>query len=155
MSSITWEGNRLIQHVGKYDEELGCVECDENSEKCFLWLKDTCGVLGSNSGYIRGDEFPSMAVAKEKAASSPSAFILHYIWMRNVVKRETLRAFDDHWDEISPNLCHDTSKEDLRHKILRHLEQLPIEKIKEWAGKIRDNVIVSTIMEVAKRLLGG
>lgn len=155
MSSITWKGNYLFQHMGKHDEELGYVKCDENSRKCFLWLKDTCGVMGSNGGHIRGDEFPSMAAAKQKAASSPSAFILHYIWMRNVVKRETIRALDDHWDEILPNLPHDTSKDDLRHKILRHIEQLPIEKIKAWAGKIRDNVIVSAIVELAKRMLAG
>ena len=52
-------------------------------------------MLGLNGEHIRGDEFPSMAVAKQKAASSPSAFILHYIWMRNVAKRETIRALDD------------------------------------------------------------
>ncbi len=155
MSAITWkEENRLFQHVGTHEEELGYVAFDQKSKTYVLWLKDTCGVLGLNGGYIRGDEFPSMAAAKEKAASSPSAFIFH-MWMRDVVKRETLRALDDHWDEISPNLPHDASKDDLRDKILRHLEQLPIEKIKDWAGKIRDNVIVSTIMEVAKRLLGG
>ena len=155
MSSITWKGNRLYQHVGKYDEELGYVQCDENLGKCFLWLKDTCGVRGLNGGYIRGDEFPSMVAAKQKAAASPSAFILHYLWMRNVVKRETLRALDDHWDEISPDLPHGASKDNLRDRIVRHIEQLPIEEIKDWAGKIRDNVIVSTLMEVAKRLLGG
>ncbi len=156
MSSITWKGNRLIQHVGGHDEELGYVKCDEDSEKCFLWLKDTCGVLGLNGGHIRGDEFPSMSAAKQKAASSPSASILHYIWMRNVVKRETIRAFDDYWDEISPNLPHDTSKEDLLHKILRHLEQLPIDEIKAWAEKIKDVYkIVSTIIELAKSVMGG
>ncbi len=155
MSSITWKGNRLYQHMGKYDEELGYVQCDENLGKCFLWLKDTCGLLGLNGGHIRGDEFSSMDAAKQKAAASPSAFILHCLWMRNVVKRETLRALDDHWDEISPNLPHGVSKDDLCDRIVRHIEQLPIEKIKDWAGKIRDNMIVSTLMEVAKKLLGG
>lgn len=156
MSSITWkEENRLFQHVGTHEEELGYVALDQNSKTYVLWLKDTCGVLGLNGGYIRGDEFPSMSVAKQKAASSPSAFILHYIWMRNVVKRETIRALDDHWDEISPNLPHDTSKDDLREKISRYIKQLPIEKIKDLAGKIGEGVIVSTIIELVKRLLGG
>ncbi len=155
MSSITWKGNYLFQHLGKHDEELGYVKCDENSEKCFLWLKDTCGVLGSNGGHIRGDEFPSMSAAKQKAASSPSAFILHYIWMRNVVKRETIRALDDHWDEISPNLPHGASKNDLRDRIDKDLEQSPIEKIRVWGGKIKDGVVVGAIIELAKRLLGG
>ena len=152
MSSITWKGNRLIQHVGKYDEELGYVKCDENSEKCFLWLKDTCGVLGLNGGHIRGDEFPSMAAAKQKAAVSPSAFILHYLWMRNAVKRETMRALDDHWDEISPNLPRDASKDDLRDRIGKYIEELPIEKIKDWVEKIGEGVIASAII---KYLLGG
>ena len=53
MSSITWKGNYLFQHMGKHDEELGYVKCDEKSGKCFLWLKDTCGVMGSNGGHIR------------------------------------------------------------------------------------------------------
>ncbi|MYG40725.1 MAG: hypothetical protein F4201_07940 [Nitrospira sp. SB0677_bin_15] len=156
MSAITWKGNHLIQHAGEHDEELGYVKCDENSGKCFLWLKDTCGVLGLNGGYIRGDEFPSTAAAKEKAASSSSAWILHYIWMRNVVKRETIRALDDHWAEISTNLPHDASKDDLREKILRYLEQLPIDEIKAWAEKIKDVYkIVSTIIELAKSVMGG
>lgn len=156
MSAVTWkEVNRLFQRVGTHEEELGYVALDQNSGTYVLWLKDTCGVLGLNGGYIRGDEFDSMAAAKKKAASSPSAFILHYIWMRNVVRQETIRALDDHWNEISPNLPHDTSKYDLREKICRYIEQLPIEKIKDLAGKIRDNLIVSAIIELAKRLLGG
>ena len=152
MSSITWKGNRLFQHVGEHDEELGYVQRDENLGKCFLWLKDTCGLLGLNGGDIRGDEFPSMDAAKQKAAASPSAFILHYLWMRNVVKRETLRALDDHWDEISPNLPHGVSKDDLRDRIDKYIEELPIGKIKDWARKIGEGVIVSTII---KYLLGG
>ena len=155
MSAITWQENRLIQHVGTHDEELGYVDFDENSGTYVLWLKDTCGVLDLNGGYIRGDEFPSMTAAKQKAASSPSASILHYIWMRNVVKRETIQALDDHWDEISPNLSQDTSKEDLRDRIGRYVKQLPIEKIKVLAGKIGERTIVGAIMEVVKRLLGG
>ena len=155
MSSITWKRNHLIQHAGEHDEELGYVKCDENSEKCFLWLKDTCGVLGSNGGHIRGDEFSSMSAAKQKAASSPSAFILHYIWMRNVVKRETIRALDDHWDEISPNLPHGASKDDLRDRIDKDLEKSPIEKIRVWGEKIKDGVVVGAIIELAKRLLSG
>lgn len=80
MSSVTWKENRLLQHVGKHDEELGYVAFDQNSKTYVLWLKDTCGVLGLNGGHIRGDEFPSMTAAKQKAASSPSVFILHYTY---------------------------------------------------------------------------
>lgn len=157
MSTITWkEKNRLFQRVGTHEEELGYVALDQNSGTYVLWLKDTCGVLGLNGGYMRGDEFPSMAAAKQKAASSPSAWILHYIWVRNVVKQEALRALDNHWEEISPNLPHDTSKDDLREKILRYLEQLPIDEIKAWAEKIKDVYkIVSTIIELTKSVMGG
>ena len=155
MSSVTWKENRLFQHVGKHDEELGYVDFDQNSTTYVLWLKDTCGVLGLHGEYIRGDESLSMAAAKQKAASSSSAFIFHCIWMRNVVKRETIRALDDHWDEISPNLPHDASKDDFRDRIGRYIEQLPIEKIKVWARKIGEGVIVSTIKDLAKSLFGG
>ena len=155
MSSITWKGSHLSQHVGKFDEELGHIAFDPNSKTYVLWLKDTCGILGLNGGYIRGDEFPSGASAKEKAVSSASAFILHHIWMRNVVKQETIQALDDHWDDISSELPNDANKDDLRDRVGRYIEQLPIAKIKIWAEKIRDSVIVSAILELAKRLLGG
>lgn len=155
MSAITWQGDHLFQRVGTHEEELGYIDFDQNAQTYVLWLKDTCGVLGLNSGPIRGDEFPSMAAAKQEAALSPSAFILHYLWMRNVVKRETIRVLDDHWDEISPNVPHDASKDDLRDRIVRYIEQLPIDKIKSWLEKIKDvYAIVRTIIELAKSLLG-
>lgn len=46
-----------------------------------LWLKDTRDVFGIKSGYVRGDSFPTMEDAKQKAASSTSAFLLHFMWM--------------------------------------------------------------------------
>ena len=64
MSAITWQENRLIQHVGTHDEELGYVDFDENSGTYVLWLKDTCGVLGSERRIHTGDEFPSMTVCQ-------------------------------------------------------------------------------------------
>ena len=60
MSSITWSGDRLIQRVGENEEELGKIAWDGNSGMFVLWLKDTCGVLGADGGYMRGDEFASM-----------------------------------------------------------------------------------------------
>ena len=153
MSSIKWKNDRLFQHVGNHDEELGYVDLDENTETYVLWLKDTCGVLGLNGGYIRGDEFPTKIAAKDKAASSASACILHYIWMRDVAIEETKRAIDDQWDEISTKLSNGTSKDDLRDEIIRHIKELPIQKIKDWLIKIGEGAIKSVIIEYLKKLL--
>ena len=135
MSSITWQEHRLFQKVKNHREELGYIEYDENSKNYVLWLNDTCGLLGLNGGHIRGDEFPSMEAAKQKAASSPSAYIFHHLWMK-VVKQKDIRAADDHWEEISPHLPHDASKDDSLNRFSRLLEQLPIEKIEAIAEKI-------------------
>ena len=57
MSSVTWNGDKIMQHVGADDAELGYISLDNASGTYVLWLKDTCGVLDLNGGYIRGDEF--------------------------------------------------------------------------------------------------
>ena len=81
MSSVTWQGNRLIQNAGDHVEELGYVSLDQNTNTYVLWLKDTCNVFGLNGGYLRGDEFPSLASAKHNAAFSTSANLVHHMWM--------------------------------------------------------------------------
>ena len=149
MSSITWKENRLFQHVGNHHEELGYVKYDENSKNYVLWLNDTCGVLGLNGGPIRGDEFPSMEAAKQKAASSPSAFILHYLWMRKGIKQELIRAEDDHWEEISPHLPHDASKDDWRNKFFRFIEE-----IKASGEKNKKIEIVKVLIDLIKLVKG-
>ena len=85
MSFVTWSENRLVQRVGNSEEELGEVAWDESSGTFVLWLRDTCGVLGAEGGYMRADEFASIADAREKAKSAPSVFIMHLIWMRKSV----------------------------------------------------------------------
>ena len=97
MSAITWKGNYLFQHVGNYTEELGLISFDNNSETFVLWLKDTCDAFGSNRGYTRGDEYPSLNAAKMNAAASKSAFIFHLMWLREIatVKQKSWRAIID------------------------------------------------------------
>ena len=83
MSAINWQGNRLVQRVasrGK-EEELGYVQFDAPSGKYVLWLRDTRSAFGMNGGYVRGDEFDSLKDAKENAASSMSARLMHHMWM--------------------------------------------------------------------------
>ena len=153
MSSILWKGDYLFQHLRDYEEELGYVELDQNSNTCVLRLKDTFGVVaGSPGGYIRGDEFPSMAFSKQNAASSASAFILHCIWMRNVAKKQVSQAVDNHWDEISKNLPGDTNKDDLFDKLRTHLDRLTIEKVKDLSEKVLTGVGVHAIVELLKKL---
>ena len=155
MSSITWNGDRIMQRIGNDAEELGYVGLDNNSGTYVLWLKDTCGVLGPHGGYIRGDEFASMPEAKDKAPLSPSASIMHYIWMRRAAKRQVIEALDEHWDEISSELDSDIRKETLCARISEHLAQLPIDEIKKWSERIRDGLVVNVLVELIKNLLGG
>ena len=56
MSTITWQGNRLIQRITSKnrEEELGKVEFDENTKSYVLWLKDTHNLFKTNYGYVRG-----------------------------------------------------------------------------------------------------
>ena len=81
MSSVVWDRDNLVQKVGGNVEELGHVKYDQHSNEYVLWLKDTRDVFGTNKGYIRGDSFPSMKDAKQHAALSKSAWLLHYMWM--------------------------------------------------------------------------
>ena len=81
MSSVVWDKDNLIQEAGGNVEELGHVKYDQHSNEYVLWLKDTRDVFGANKGYIRGDSFPSMKDAKQQAAFSKSAWLLHYMWM--------------------------------------------------------------------------
>ena len=79
MSSITWDGNRLIQRVASQgrEAELGYVASDDQTGGYVLWLKDLFG-----NGYVRADEFASLGQAKQRAASTVSADLLHGMWSR-------------------------------------------------------------------------
>ena len=118
MSSITWSGNQLIQRVGKSEGELGKVAWDGNSETAVLWLKDTGGVLGAQDAYIRADEFASMCDAKEKAASAPSAFIVHCLWMRNSVRDQVTDVLENKWEAISSELDGDAKRNAIRERVV-------------------------------------
>ena len=81
MSSVIWDEDNLIQKVGQDVEQLGHVKLDENAGAYVLWLNDTRGVFGPGNTYIRGDTFPSMKDAKQRAASSVSASLFHHMWL--------------------------------------------------------------------------
>ena len=49
-----------------------------------LWLKDTFGVATTAGDYIRGEEYPSVDVARAQALDVQLVFIWHLIWMRRV-----------------------------------------------------------------------
>ncbi len=90
MSTIRWQGNRLIQGINSKDseEELGKVEFDENTQTYVLWLKDTLNFFNTSYGYVRGDEYGTLDLAKKQAANSVSARLLHLLWMMPRTKRE-------------------------------------------------------------------
>lgn len=86
MSSLIWDGDRIFQKVGKDIEELGHVKIEPNSGKAVLWLRDTRDVFAVNGGYVRGDEFATMADAKRGAAMCASANLLHLMWLAGLPK---------------------------------------------------------------------
>lgn len=87
MSSLQWQGRYIIQSVAskKASAELGYVSQDEHSGKYVLWLKDFAGDFIGNPGqYVRGDSWDTLDEAHNKAANSPSAFLMHLKWMRTL-----------------------------------------------------------------------
>lgn len=87
MSSLQWDGHRIIQSVGSKNAsaELGYVSHDKQSSKYVLWLKDFAGDFVGNPGsYVRGDSWDTLVEALEKAATCPSAFLMHLKWMRSL-----------------------------------------------------------------------
>ena len=155
MSGVSWSGNRLIQRVRGQKEELGYIELDPNSATCVLWLKDTFGVASTAGTYIRADEYPSMAVAREEALNAPSVFIWHLIWMRGAVKREAEKEIEDHWEELSAGVENALEKEGLKDRIRAHLDRLPSEEIKKLFKEIGAAAFREIIVEAIKRFIFG
>ena len=90
MSSIFWKKGSLIQRVGNHQEELGYIEFDSRTKTYVLWLKDP---NEEEARYIRGDEFPSLAEAKDEAAELAAVWMFHYTWLSRL-RREDKRPFD-------------------------------------------------------------
>lgn len=88
MSSVLWDGNTLTQRWRQVSAELGHVAHEEQSGKVVLWLKDTRNVFGTSYGYVRGEEYKDMREAKEKAAASSAAFLMHLLWLRGLTETE-------------------------------------------------------------------
>ena len=78
MSSIFWKKGSLIQRVGNHEAKLGYVAFDPSTKTHVLWLKDP---NEEEARYIRGDEFSSLAEAKDKAAGAVTVSIFHYLWL--------------------------------------------------------------------------
>ena len=87
MSSIIWDGNRLIQKMGGEESELGYIGSDKNRGTYALWLKDHNGTFIGKGSYIRGDTWNTFAEAKEKAADCSSAFLAHLMWVKSLGSR--------------------------------------------------------------------
>ena len=152
LSSILWSDDRLIQRVGNREEELGKVAWDESAGMVVLWLKDTFGVLGPERTYIRGDEFSSMYEAREKAASSPSAFLMHCLWMRKSVKDQVADEVDKNWDGISSELDGDIRRKAVREKLAEYFDALPVEELRKWGRRIAEGLAVGVLVDVIRSL---
>ena len=87
MSTLQWNGHRIIQSVGSKNAsaELGHVRYDKRSKTYVLWLNDFAGDFVGNPGqYVRGDSWDTMEEALEKAASCPSASLFHLKWIHSL-----------------------------------------------------------------------
>lgn len=85
MSAIHWRGNHIFQSVGDNESELGHVNLDQNTGTYVLWLKDFDGdFVGNPDSYVRGDEWHTLQEAREEAAGSPTARLLHLKWMHSL-----------------------------------------------------------------------
>lgn len=101
MSGMCWRENRLIQRVGDKQGELGYVGRDGSTGGYVLWLKDHDGVFLNPAGsYVRGDEWPTLHEAKEKAPQSASAMLAHLMWMKSAPHRYGFLAMQFDKDEI-------------------------------------------------------
>ena len=139
MSSVLWDGDNLIQKVGQNTEKLGHVKLDEHADEYVLWLKDTRGVFAPGNTYMRGDTFPSMKDAKQRAASSVSAWLFHYMWLvglRDSAERSDsaiAQAIADAQD--GKPLKESTFKEEME-KLTKHLNRAEADA-RESVGKAR------------------
>lgn len=98
MSSILWRGNNLFQRLRGEEAHLGHVAFDDNSQTYVLWLKDPGDIVGIP--FVRGDAFSTMEEAKARAATCPTAFLMHLIWMHQLRR-------DDDREEESDSSPHD------------------------------------------------
>ena len=155
MSGVRWSGNRLIQRVRGREEELGYISLEPDSGKYVLWLKDTFGAATTAGAHIRGEEYPSMDVARAQTLDAQLVFIWHLIWMRGVVKREAEQELDDRWEEMSADARTVPSKEGLRDRLRAHLDRLPGDKIQEWFKKLGTVAQTQAVSEIVRRILNG
>ena len=155
MSGVGWSGNRLIQRVKGREEELGYIGLEPSSGKYVLWLKDTFGVATTSGAYIRGEEYPSIDVARAQALDAQLVFIWHLIWMRGVVKREAEQELDDKWEELSADAGTVPSREGLKDRLRAHLDRLPGDRIPELFKKLGTVALTQAVGEIVKRVLNG
>ena len=120
MSSIIWDGNRLIQKMGGEETELGYIGFDENTETYALWLKDHNGAFVAKGSYIRGDTWNTLAEAKEKAAGCSSAFLTHLMWIKSLDFRYGFLAMqydDPDLERMAKNHIKDAISKELGYEV--------------------------------------
>lgn len=155
VSGVGWSGNRLIQKVRGREEELGYISLEPTSGKYVLWLKDAFGVATTAGAYIRGEEYPSVDVARAQALDAQLVFIWHLIWMRGVVKREAEQELDDKWEEVGADVRAVPNREGLRDRLRAHLDRLPSDRIQELYKKVGTVALTQAVSEIVKRVLSG
>ncbi len=86
MSSIRRDGKRLTQRHNGTEAELGYIDYDSSVGRYVLWLKDSRDLFDIGRGYVRGDEYPTLGVAKAQAVMSPSANLMHLLWITGLAQ---------------------------------------------------------------------
>ena len=86
MSSIRRDGKRLTQRHNGREAELGYIDYDKSVGRYVLWLKDSRDLFDIGRGYVRGDEYPTLGVAKAQTVMSPSANLMHLLWITGLAQ---------------------------------------------------------------------
>lgn len=86
MSSILREGKKLTQRHNGMEAELGYIDYDKTVSRYVLWLKDSRDLFNIGRGYVRGDEYPTLGIAKAQAVMSPSANLMHLLWIKGLAQ---------------------------------------------------------------------
>ena len=98
MSSISWEGAKLIQGFRDLSAELGYVA--EEGNEYVVWIKDHTGAFIAPGSYIRGESWGTREEAYEKAAGCATVRMAHMSWLNSLHPRYHIE--DQLQKEIKP-----------------------------------------------------
>ena len=152
MSSKHLLGNRVIQKVGGKEAELGYIGKDKSTGSYVLWLKDHDGVfMGNRGSYVRGDEWPTLAEAKEKVLTSTSANLAHWSWMQSVDTSRLRQSIGVGYGFLAMqfNEC------EMEKFFLKHIKQVIPRELGYEVIDLRDISMAGNVVEIMRNTIEG